>query len=53
MQNTLGVTFEKDIGEIDYIVTFKVKRLRNNNFEPLYEDEFNTINVDEIKLDQV
>ena len=45
--------FEKDIGEINYVIIFKVKRLRNNNFEPLYEGEFNTINVDEIKLAQV
>ena len=44
---------EKDITEIDNVVTFKAKRLRNNNFEPLYEGEFNTINVDEIKLAQV
>ena len=45
--------FEKDIREIDYVVTFKAKRLKNNNFEPLYEGEFNTINVDEINLAQV
>ena len=44
---------ERDITEIDNGVTFKAKRLRNNNFEPLYEGEFNTINVDEIKLAQV
>ena len=44
---------KKDITEIDNVVTFKAKRLRNNNFEPLYEGEFNTISVDEIKLAQV
>ena len=44
---------EIDITEIDNGVTFKAKRLRNNNFEPLYEGEFNTISVDEIKLAQV
>ena len=44
---------KKDITEIDNVVTFKAKRLRNNNFEPLYEGEFNTINVDEIKLARV
>ena len=45
--------YEKDIIEIDNVVTFKAKRLRNNNFEPSYEGEFNAINVDEIKLAQV
>ena len=45
--------FEKYITEIDNVVTFKAKRLRNNNFEPLYEGEFNTTTVDEIKLAHV
>ena len=45
--------FEKYITEIGNVVNFIAKRLRNNNFEPLYEGEFITININEIKLAQV
>ena len=45
--------FEKYITEVDNVIIFKAKRLRNNTFEPLYEGEFNTSNVDEMKLAQV